>query len=271
MNKKIFILVPVFEAGLSTTEYVVEYLKCVKNCKKVRTDFFNPLTSVISNPSVLCDETIWNILATMFRGYDLLQNHTSQDSLYDIFRCDHEESKSIVKQLTGFMLYRTAKPLAEKIAASDIGCLLTKTRSMDYLYLILSMIWVPVVVECNHNAGKRTPQLQKFNTLSQAAFEMVTLHNVRLKRNSTMKVWNLKREFHKWAFDVLSGKPFEDHPEVGPTNNWSIFSDFANDVAVQLLDRNLIQDQEPSPSTIEFVNVDELEVNNRFLHFYHHH
>lgn len=104
----------------------------------------------------------------------------------------------------------------KKIVASDIGDLLTHTRSMDYMYLILSMIWVPVAVECNHNGGKRTPQLQKFSILSQGAFEMVKFRNVRLKRNSTMKVRSVKREFHKWAFDFLSGKQCEEHPEVGP-------------------------------------------------------
>lgn len=130
------------------------------------------------------------------------------------------------------------------------------------MYLVLSMIWVPVVVECNHNAGKRTPQLQKFITLSSSAFEMVKLNKVRLKRKSTITVWNLKREFHKWAFDVISGENPEENPTAGPMNNWSIFTQFATDVAVQLLEMNLCQENlvEEIPE-VEFVDVNELQVN----------
>lgn len=267
MNNNFFILIPIFEAGLSTTEYVLEYIKRVKKCKTVRTDLF-PLTSIISNPSILCDQTVWDILATMFRGFDVIQNESYQDSLYDIFRCCNEELRNIVKQLTGYMLYRTAKPLAKKIVGSDIGKVLTHTRSMDYMYLILSMIWVPVVVECNHNGGKRTPQLQKFSNLSKGAFEMVKLRKMLLKRNSTIKVWSLKREFHKWAFDVLSGKPFEEHPEAGPTNKWAIFTKFANEVAVELLEMNFFEDTsqkiemnllEEASQKFEFVDVEAIE------------
>lgn len=178
---KLFILVPVFEAGL-------------------------------------CEEKAWHVLETMFNGFDPLQNDTCQSSLYDIFRCDDKDSKTIVQQLTGFMVNRTAKPLGKKIVGSNIQDELTNTRSIDYLYLVLSMICIPVVVECNHNAGKRTPQLQKFATLSPKTFEMVKLHNDSLKRKSTMKVWNLKREFHKWAFDVKRKKKKNRRK----SNSWAI-------------------------------------------------
>ncbi len=149
MSDKVYILIPVFEAGLSTYEYVLEFIKCIKNCKAVNTDFFQPLTDVILNPSVFCDDMVLDILTTMFQRFDLLQNTSFQDALYDIFRCDTEESKTVVKQLTGFMLLRTAKHLAKKMVRSEIKDVLQNTRYMDYMYLILSMIWVPVIVECN--------------------------------------------------------------------------------------------------------------------------
>ncbi len=47
MSDKVYILIPVFEAGLSTYEYVLEFINCIKNCKAVNTDFFQPLTDVI--------------------------------------------------------------------------------------------------------------------------------------------------------------------------------------------------------------------------------
>ncbi len=79
-----------------------------------------------------------------------------------------------------------------------------------------------------------------------------------------MKVWKIKPEFHQWAFDMISGLSIKDSPEVGSSNNWTIFTKFANEVATELLGMNLFKE---TSQAIEFVNVNELEVNQILIFF----
>lgn len=69
-------MVPLFGPALRNIDYVIEYVKKVKNKKGRNTDMFAPMYKVIANPASLSDEDIWIVILKIIRNFDFFYANT---------------------------------------------------------------------------------------------------------------------------------------------------------------------------------------------------
>jgi len=107
-------VLPVFGPALQHTDYVIEYVKAVKNNKARNTAAFTDMYEMIADPAKLSNDDIWIIILDIIRNFDYCFANTYNNSLWKIFRQDN----TTVKKLTGFMLQHYTSSLATKMLNS---------------------------------------------------------------------------------------------------------------------------------------------------------
>lgn len=198
---KCFIIVPSFIPLIGSTDYVVDYIKRIKNGKKVReySKEFERLCQLIATPDIISDYMIFDILYRICNNYE--PGKESKNPMWNIFQDDNKEQ---ILQMTALMIRFTSTSLSSKIASSgglSLSPFINKSGiGMSHLNSLLSQVWQPVVLQFNKTKGNPSAQLQTFKNVSSETFDQIRDGRIEQKRKmNSFNVWKIRPEYQAWA------------------------------------------------------------------------
>lgn len=216
---KCFIVIPAFIPLIGIEDYIVDYVKRIKNGKKLR-DYskdFDRLTKLISMPELISEQMVFDILYQICD--DFTPGNENNNPMWNIFN-DVEK----ILQMTALMTRLTSSSLSAKIASSCGYCLSSSSSSphinktaIDHLNLLLSYVWQPVVLEFNKTKGNPSAQLETFKNISLDIFNQIRDGSIQQKRKmKTFTVWSIRPQYRAWAMLAVDNSsptiPFSVEP-----------------------------------------------------------
>lgn len=234
---KSFVIVPAFIQLIARNDYVVEYIKRLKNGKKMRqhTAEFDRLCQLISNPSLITDEMIFDILHRICNDYDS-SIEENNNPIWTIFQDDNKDQ---ILQVTALMLRSTSTSFSSKMAASGGYNLDTflPTAAIMHLKNLLSLVWQPVLLEFNKTKGNPSAQLETYKNVPQEIFDLIRENVLPQKRKmKAFKVWGILPRYRAWALLSIKDSSTSSVPFCLEPITWKQFEDYVRTIGLHVVD-----------------------------------